>query len=170
MVKLRRVRYLCISKTQGHLGGLQMAQRTRTPVNDIQKQKHQAFDRTSITIFLETEKMTLNVWRAVDDRLRWIQGELKRFERRSQDGEATVQLGAISPRSEEMQIEALKEAYEEPAGMAEENIISAVIHSIWRQRPHLHCDFVPLDQAGESSAKDVIGDKRMRRTQEKFLK
>ncbi len=42
--------------------------------------------------------------------------------------EATVQLRAISPRSEEMQIEALKEAYEELRKcMAKENIISAVI-------------------------------------------
>ncbi len=39
----------------------------------------------------------------------WMARELKRLERRSR--EATVEFGAISPReSEEMQIEALKEA------------------------------------------------------------
>ncbi len=31
--------------------------------------------------------------------------------------------------------------------MAEENIISAVIH-VDETTPHLHCDFVPLDQGG----------------------
>ncbi len=33
--------------------------------------------------------------------------------------------------------------------------------------PHLHCDFVPL--LAESIGEDVMGDKEMRRTQEKFL-
>ena len=84
--------------------------------------------------------------------------------------EATVQLGGdITKESEETQIEALKEAYEELKEMyGEENIISAVIH-VDETTPHLHCDFVPLTKRGNLSAKDVIGDKKkMRRTQEKF--
>lgn len=85
--------------------------------------------------------------------------------------EATVQLGGdITKESEETQIEALKEAYEQLKEMyGEENIISAVIH-VDETTPHLHCDFVPLTKRGNLSAKDVIGDKKkMRRTQEKFL-
>ncbi len=47
-----------------------------------------------------------------------------------------------------MQIEALKEAYEELNEMyGEENIISAVIH-VDETTPHLHCGFVPLTKRG----------------------
>ncbi len=58
--------------------------------------------------------------------------------------EATVQLGGdITKESEEMQIEALKEAYEEQRKCMERKriIVSAVIHD--ETTPHLHCDFVP---------------------------
>ncbi len=66
--------------------------------------------------------------------------------------------GRYHHESEEMQM-MLKEAYEELKEMwREENIISAVIHET-RQRPYLHCDFVPLTKRGNLSAKDVIGDK-----------
>ncbi len=43
----------------------------------------------------------------------------------------------------------------------EENIISAVIH-VDETTPHL-CDFITLTKRGNLSAKDVIGDKKMRK-------
>ncbi len=50
----------------------------------------------------------------MDDRLEVDTGEQRILERRSQDRKQRYNLGAISPRkAEEMQIEALKEAYEE---------------------------------------------------------
>ncbi len=68
-------------------------------------------------------------------------------ERRSQDGEATVQLSDITKESEECKSRRWKEAYEELKVYGEENIISAVIHGD-ETTPHLHCDFVPLTKRG----------------------
>ncbi len=94
--------------------------------------------------------------------------ELKRFERRSQDGGKQRYAGGdITKESEEMQIEALKEAYEELKEMyGEENII-AVIHET-RQRPICIVILVPLDRWGIGEGRDRR-QKKMRRTQEKFL-
>ncbi len=59
-----------------------------------------------------------------------------------------------------MQIEALKEAYEELKEMyGEENIISAVIH-VDKTTPDSARDFVSLTKWGNLSGEDVIGDKR----------
>ena len=128
-------------------------------------------DRTKDNIFLKP-KDDRTYGERVDDRLEAGYRGTKAIRKDAvKMVEATVQLGGdITKESEETQIEALKEAYEELKEMyGEENIISAVIH-VDETTPHLHCDFVPLTKRGNLSAKDVIGDKKkMRRTQEKFL-
>ncbi len=81
-------------------------------------------------------------------------------------------MGRYHHESEEMQIEALKEAYEE----LKENVWRREIFSFRsdpRRRdnaPICIADFVPLDQAGNLSAKDVIGDKENAGRKRNFLK
>lgn len=171
MVKLLKQSSISLhfEKHKGSTGGLQR-HNEREP-GQRHSNKNIKPDRTKDNIFLKS-KDDRTYGERVDDRLEAGYRGAKAIRKDAvKMVEATVQLGGdITKESEETQIEALKEAYEELKGMyGEENIISAVIH-VDETTPHLHCDFVPLTKRGNLSAKDVIGDKKkMRRTQEKFL-
>lgn len=171
MVKLLKQSSISLhfEKHKGSTGGLQR-HNEREP-GQRHSNKNIKPDRTKDNIFLKP-KDDRTYGERVDDRLEAGYRGTKAVRKDAvKMVEATVQLGGdITKESEEMQIEALKEAYEELKEMyGEENIISAVIH-VDETTPHLHCDFVPLTKRGNLSAKDVIGDKKkMRRTQEKFL-
>lgn len=86
--------------------------------------------------------------------------------------EITVQIGGdlAEHGTEEEQIEALMESFEElKETYGEKNIVSAVIH-VDETTPHLHFDFVPITKKGGLSAREVIGDRaQMRKTQARFL-
>lgn len=171
MVKLLKQSSISLhfEKHKGSTGGLQR-HNEREP-GQRHSNKNIKPDRTKDNIFLKP-KDDRTYGERVEDRLEAGYRGTKAIRKDAvKMVEATVQLGGdITKESEEMQIEALKEAYEELKEMyGEENIISAVIH-VDETTPHLHCDFVPLTKRGNLSAKDVIGDKKkMRRTQEKFL-
>ena len=171
MVKLLKQSSISLhfEKHKGSTGGLQR-HNEREP-GQRHSNKNIKPDRTKDNIFLKP-KDDRTYGERVEDRLEAGYRGTKAVRKDAvKIVEATVQLGGdITKESEEMQIEALKEAYEELKEMyGEENIISAVIH-VDETTPHLHCDFVPLTKRGNLSAKDVIGDKKkMRRTQEKFL-
>ena len=171
MVKLLKQSSISLhfEKHKGSTGGLQR-HNEREP-GQRHSNKNIKAERTKDNIFLKP-KDDRTYGERVDDRLEAGYRGAKAIRKDAvKMVEATVQLGGdITKESEEMQIEALKEAYEEIKEMyGEENIISAVIH-VDETTPHLHCDFVPLTKRGNLSAKDVIGDKKkMRRTQEKFL-
>lgn len=171
MVKLLKQSSISLhfEKHKGSTGGLQR-HNEREP-GQRHSNKNIKPDRTKDNIFLKS-KDDRTYGERVDDRLEAGYRGTKAIRKDAvKMVEATVQLGGdITKESEETQIEALKEAYEELKVMyGEENIISAVIH-VDETTPHLHCDFVPLTKRGNLSAKDVIGDKKkMRRTQEKFL-
>lgn len=171
MVKLLKQSSISLhfEKHKGSTGGLQR-HNEREP-GQRHSNKNIKAERTKDNIFLKP-KDDRTYGERVDDRLEAGYRGTKAIRKDAvKMVEATVQLGGdITKESEEMQIEALKEAYEELKAMyGEDNIISAVIH-VDETTPHLHCDFVPLTKRGNLSAKDVIGDKKkMRRTQEKFL-
>lgn len=171
MVKLLKQSSISLhfEKHKGSTGGLQR-HNEREP-GQRHSNKNIKPDRTKDNIFLKP-KDDRTYGERVEDRLEAGYRGTKAVRKDAvKMVEATVQLGGdITKESEETQIEALKEAYEELKEMyGEENIISAVIH-VDETTPHLHCDFVPLTKRGNLSAKDVIGDKKkMRRTQEKFL-
>lgn len=171
MVKLLKQSSISLhfEKHKGSTGGLQR-HNEREP-GQRHSNKNIKPDRTKDNIFLKS-KDDRTYGERVEDRLEAGYRGTKAVRKDAvKMVEATVQLGGdITKESEETQIEALKEAYEELKEMyGEENIISAVIH-VDETTPHLHCDFVPLTKRGNLSAKDVIGDKKkMRRTQEKFL-
>lgn len=171
MVKLLKQSSISLhfEKHKGSTGGLQR-HNEREP-GQRHSNKNIKPDRTKDNIFLKP-KDDRTYGERVEDRLEAGYRGTKAIRKDAvKMVEATVQLGGdITKESEEMQIEALKEAYEQLTEMyGEENIISAVIH-VDETTPHLHCDFVPLTKRGNLSAKDVIGDKKkMRRTQEKFL-
>ena len=86
--------------------------------------------------------------------------------------EITVQIGGdlAENGTEEEQLEALKQSFEElKAQYGEKNIVSAVIH-VDETTPHLHFDFVPITKSGGLSAREVVGDRaQMRKTQARFL-
>ena len=86
--------------------------------------------------------------------------------------EITVQIGGdlAENGTEEEQLEALMESFEElKETYGESNIVSAVIH-VDETTPHLHFDFVPITKKGGLSAREVIGDRaQMRKTQARFL-
>lgn len=86
--------------------------------------------------------------------------------------EITVQIGGdlAEHGTEEEQIEALKQSFEElKETYGESNIVSAVIH-VDETTPHLHFDFVPISKSGGLSAREVVGDRaQMRKTQARFL-
>lgn len=86
--------------------------------------------------------------------------------------EITVQIGGdlAENGTEEEQIEALKQSFEElKEQYGEKNIVSAVIH-VDETTPHLHFDFVPITKSGGLSAREVVGDRaQMRKTQARFL-
>lgn len=86
--------------------------------------------------------------------------------------EITVQIGGdlAENGTEEEQVEALKQAFEElRETYGEKNIVSAVIH-VDETTPHLHFDFVPITKSGGLSAREVVGDRaQMRKTQARFL-
>lgn len=86
--------------------------------------------------------------------------------------EITVQIGGdlAENGTEEEQVEALKQAFEElQETYGEKNIVSAVIH-VDETTPHLHFDFVPITKKGGLSAREVVGDRaQMRKTQARFL-
>lgn len=171
MVKLLKQSSISLhfEKHKGSTGGLQR-HNEREP-GQRHSNKNIKPERTKDNIFLKP-KDDRTYGERVDDRLEAGYRGTKAVRKDAvKMVEATVQLGGdITKESEETQIEALKQAYEEIKEMyGEENIISAVIH-VDETTPHLHCDFVPLTKRGNLSAKDVIGDKKkMRRTQEKFL-
>ena len=171
MVKLLKQSSISLhfEKHKGSTGGLQR-HNEREP-GQRHSNKNIKPERTKDNIFLKP-KDDRTYGERVDDRLEAGYRGTKAVRKDAvKMVEATVQLGGdITKESEETQIEALKQAYEELKAMyGEENIISAVIH-VDETTPHLHCDFVPLTKRGNLSAKDVIGDKKkMRRTQEKFL-
>jgi len=171
MVKLLKQSSISLhfEKHKGSTGGLQR-HNEREP-GQRHSNKNIKPDRTKDNIFLKP-KDDRTYGERVEDRLEAGYRGAKAIRKDAvKMVEATVQLGGdITKESEETQIEALKEAYEQLTEMyGEENIISAVIH-VDETTPHLHCDFVPLTKRGNLSAKDVIGDKKkMRRTQEKFL-
>ncbi len=94
----------------------------------------------------------------MDDRLEAGYGEQRIRKDAVKMVEATVQLGGDITKESEEKIEALKEAYEELKEMyGEENII----RSDPRKRDNAPSVlwFCAVDQAGNLSAKDVIGDK-----------
>ena len=171
MVKLLKQSSISLhfEKHKGSTGGLQR-HNEREP-GQRHSNKNIKPDRTKDNIFLKP-KDDRTYGERVEDRLEAGYRGTKAIRKDAvKMVEATVQLGGdITKESEETQIEALLEAYEELKAMyGEDNIISAVIH-VDETTPHLHCDFVPLTKRGNLSAKDVIGDKKkMRRTQEKFL-
>lgn len=171
MVKLLKQSSISLhfEKHKGSTGGLQR-HNEREP-GQRHSNKNIKAERTKDNIFLKP-KDDRTYGERVDDRLEAGYRGTKAIRKDAvKMVEATVQLGGdITKESEETQIEALKEAYEELKELyGEDNIISAVIH-VDETTPHLHCDFVPLTKRGNLSAKDVIGDKKkMRRTQEKFL-
>ena len=86
--------------------------------------------------------------------------------------EISVQIGGdlAENGTEEEQVEALKQAFEELRDQyGEKNIVSAVIH-VDETTPHLHFDFVPITPKGGLSAREVVGDRaQMRKTQARFL-
>ena len=86
--------------------------------------------------------------------------------------EITVQIGGdlAENGTEEEQVEALKQAFEDlKETYGEKNIVSAVIH-VDETTPHLHFDFVPITKSGGLSAREVVGDRaQMRKTQARFL-
>lgn len=86
--------------------------------------------------------------------------------------EITVQIGGdlAENGTEEEQVEALKQAFEElKETYGETNIVSAVIH-VDETTPHLHFDFVPITRKCGLSAREVVGDRaQMRKTQARFL-
>lgn len=86
--------------------------------------------------------------------------------------EITVQIGGdlAENGTEEEQVEALKQAFEElKETYGGTNIVSAVIH-VDETTPHLHFDFVPITKKGGLSAREVVGDRaQMRKTQARFL-
>lgn len=86
--------------------------------------------------------------------------------------EITVQIGGdlAENGTEEEQVEALKQSFEElKEQYGEKNIVSAVIH-VDETTPHLHFDFVPITKSGGLSAREVVGDRaQMRKTQARFL-
>lgn len=86
--------------------------------------------------------------------------------------EITVQIGGdlAENGTEEEQLEALKQSFEElKEQYGEKNIVSAVIH-VDETTPHLHFDFVPITKSGGLSAREVVGDRaQMRKTQARFL-
>lgn len=86
--------------------------------------------------------------------------------------EITVQIGGdlAENGTEEEQVEALIQAFEElKETYGETNIVSAVIH-VDETTPHLHFDFVPITRKGGLSAREVVGDRaQMRKTQARFL-
>ena len=86
--------------------------------------------------------------------------------------EITVQIGGdlAENGTEEEQLEALMESFEElKETYGESNIVSAVIH-VDETTPHVHFDFVPITKKGGLSAREVIGDRaQMRKTQARFL-
>lgn len=86
--------------------------------------------------------------------------------------EITVQIGGdlAENGTEEEQLEALMESFEElKETYGESNIVSAVIH-VDETTPHLHFDFVPITKKGGLSAREVVGDRaQMRKTQARFL-
>lgn len=86
--------------------------------------------------------------------------------------EITVQIGGdlAEHGTEEEQLEALMESFEElKETYGEKNIVSAVIH-VDETTPHLHFDFVPITKKGGLSAREVVGDRaQMRKTQARFL-
>ena len=86
--------------------------------------------------------------------------------------EITVQIGGdlAENGTEEEQVEALKQAFEElKETYGETNIVSAVIH-VDETTPHMHFDFVPITKKGGLSAREVVGDRaQMRKTQARFL-
>lgn len=86
--------------------------------------------------------------------------------------EITVQIGGdlAENGTEEEQVEALKQAFEDlKETYGEANIVSAVIH-VDETTPHLHFDFVPITKSGGLSAREVVGDRaQMRKTQARFL-
>ena len=171
MVKLLKQSSISLhfEKHKGSTGGLQR-HNEREP-GQRHSNKNIKAERTKDNIFLKP-KDDRTYGERVDDRLEAGYRGTKAIRKDAvKMVEATVQLGGdITKESEETQIEALLEAYEELKELyGEDNIISAVIH-VDETTPHLHCDFVPLTKRGNLSAKDVIGDKKkMRRTQEKFL-
>lgn len=84
---------------------------------------------------------------------------------------ATVQFGGVEARkaSEEEKVIMLKTTFELLKNQfGEENIVSAVIH-VDETNPHLHFDFVPI-QDGCLSAKKTLGERKgMFKIQDKFL-
>ncbi len=132
------------------------------PVNDIQTKYR--FDRTKAQ-YLRNRKMILE--RMASGRFGgWIQAKAIR-KTQSRWWKQRYNLGRYHREkkcksSKKEAIEELKEMY------GEENIISQ-IHAD-ETTPHLHCDFVPLTKGEFHRRKDDRRQKKMRRTQEKFLK
>ena len=160
---------LHFEKHKGSTGGLQR-HNEREPGQRHSNKNIKGY-KTKDNIFL-IPKDDRTYRERIDDRLKEGYTGKKAIRKDAVDMvEVTFQLGGdITRLSEEKQVEAIKEAFEELKEMyGEENIISAVIH-VDETTPHLHMDFVPLTPDGKLSAKSVIGDKaKMRKTQERFL-
>lgn len=171
MVKLLKRSSLSLhfEKHKGATGGLQK-HNEREP-GQRHSNKNIVSEKTKDNIFLK-EKNALTYGERIKRRLDEGYKKEKAIRKDAVKMiEVTVQFGGdITNEPEEVQVEALKEAYEELKEMyGEENIISAVIH-VDETTPHLHMDFVPLTKQGNLSAKEVIGDKKkMKKTQKDFL-
>ncbi len=99
------------------------------PVNDIQTKYQAEADGAERQYLSREQKDDRTYGERVDDRLEAGYRNSKAIRKDAvKMAETTVQQGDITKESEEMQIEALKKAYEELKEMyGEENIISAVI-------------------------------------------
>ncbi len=155
-----RVRYLYFEKPEVN-GWTTKAQRNANPVNDIQT-KIQPEQRQYLSETEDDERMAsgwMTVWR-LDTGAKAIRKDAVKMV------ETTV-LQLRRYHQGKRRNRGVERAYEELKMYGEEYHF-AVIH-VDGQRPSVI--FIAVDQAGNRRKKDVIGDKKkMRRTQEKFLK
>ena len=172
MVRLRKPSTLAMHITK-HKNGTRGQQR-HNERKEGQKHRNRNIDPT---------RTKDNVWLTPDDgktfneRIESILEENYRGKRKVRSTavrmcEITVQIGGdlAENGTEEEQVEALKQAFEElKETYGEKNIVSAVIH-VDETTPHLHFDFVPITKKGGLSAREVVGDRaQMRKTQARFL-
>ena len=172
MARLRKASTLAMHITK-HKGGARGLQR-HNERKEGQKHRNRNIDdsRTKDNVWLKPDD-----GRTYTERIKSILEENYTGKRKPRFDavkmcEITVQIGGdlAENGTEEEQIEALKQSFEElKEQYGESNIVSAVIH-VDETTPHLHFDFVPITKSGGLSAREVVGDRaQMRKTQARFL-
>ena len=172
MARLRKASTLAMHITK-HKGGARGLQR-HNERKEGQKHRNRNIDdsRTKDNVWLKPDD-----GRTYSERIKSILEENYTGKRKPRFDavkmcEITVQIGGdlAENGTEEEQIEALMESFEElKETYGEKNIVSAVIH-VDETTPHLHFDFVPITKSGGLSAREVVGDRaQMRKTQARFL-